>query len=127
MGKIIVTGTPGSGKSTILSKIKVKAKLILLSDEFLKYTTEKGIGDRDKIRYMSYSDISSIRREIIKRFNTMPGDILIDTHATVKRGTKYIPGFSTDDLGAFKDVKALIYIDAHASDIMLRRAMDKTR
>lgn len=127
MAKIIVTGTPGSGKTTVLSKIK-SVKIINLADEMLRLSTEKGVTDRDRLRYMSYQDIAQMRKEVIeKKINQVKEDSLVDTHLTVKKKTRYVPGFSKDDLDSFKGVCALIYIDAHANDIMFRRLTDKTR
>lgn len=127
MAKIIVTGTPGSGKTTILSKIK-SIKIISLAEEMLKLSEVKGVSNRDKLRYMSYTDIADMRRNVIEKvFNKSNFDAIIDTHITVKKGTRYVPGFTTDDLNIFKDVRGLIYIDSHANDIMFRRLTDKTR
>ncbi len=127
MAKIIVTGTPGSGKSTVLSKLK-DVRVISLSEEMLKYTSSKGVTDRDKLRYMSYEDIASVRKEVIQNaINKIEDDALVDTHLTVKKKTRYVPGFSKDDLDSFNDLRGIIYIDAHANDIMFRRLTDKTR
>ncbi len=127
MAKIIITGTPGSGKSTVLSKIN-SIRIISLADEMLKISAEKGVTDRDKLRYMSYSDIASIRKEVIeKKINTVSEDALIDTHLTIKKKTRYVPGFSKQDLDSFTGLCGIIYIDAHANDIMFRRMTDKTR
>lgn len=127
MTKIVVTGTPGSGKSTILSKV-TSIKIVSLADEMLKLAGEKGVTHRDKLRYMSYTDIADERKKVIEQvFNKMKEDAIIDTHITVKKGTRYVPGFTTADLNIFKGVGAFIYIDAHANDIMFRRLTDKTR
>lgn len=127
MAKLIITGTPGSGKSTILSHIK-SAKIISLSEEMLKLTASKGITDRDKIRYMPYSEIAKIRREVIETMvNKVKEDAIVDTHLTVKRKTRYVMGFTQSDLDVFKGLSGIIYVDAHANDIMYRRLTDKTR
>jgi adenylate kinase len=127
MAKIIVTGTPGSGKSTILNNIKI-IRIISLADEMLKRSSINGVVDRDKLRYMSYDEIASIRKDVIlNTINKIDGDLIIDTHLTVKKKTRYVPGFSKFDLDSFKELKGIIYIDAHANDIMFRRLIDKTR
>jgi adenylate kinase len=127
MTKIIVTGTPGSGKTTILSKIK-SVKIFNLADEMLKLSADKGVVNRDKLRYMSYLDIADIRKAVIETvFNPDQEDAIIDTHITVKKGTRYVPGFTTQDLDVFRGVGGFVYIDSHANDIMFRRLTDKTR
>jgi adenylate kinase len=126
MAKIIVTGTPGSGKSTVLAKLS-GIEIVTFSSELLKLLAERGITDRDQVRRVPYPVTVEIRRKAIEKLNSMNGDMLIDTHASVKKGIRYIPGFSTADLGVMEDVKGIIYIDAHANDILLRRILDKTR
>ncbi|HUB92775.1 MAG TPA: AAA family ATPase [Candidatus Saccharimonadales bacterium] len=127
MAKLIVTGTPGSGKTTVLSKIK-NVRIISLSEEMLKLSSQKGVNDRDKLRYMSYSDTAKMRKEVIENvINKIDEDALIDTHLTVKKKARYMPGFSQSDLDSFKGLCGIIYIDAHANDILFRRLADKTR
>ncbi len=127
MGKIIITGTPGSGKSTILSKITVKVKVINMGGEMMKILAEKGITERDRVRHIPYSETVKTRAEVVKRINKIGEDSLIDTHASVKSSIRYIPGFSTADLDELEDIKGVIYIDAHANEIMVRRLTDTTR
>ena len=127
MAKILVTGTPGSGKSTVLEGVKI-IKIISFADEMLKISSANGVIDRDRLRYMTYEEIALIRKSVIENtINRMDEDLLIDTHLTVKKKTRYVPGFSRSDLDMMKDLKGIIYIDAHANDIMFRRLTDKTR
>lgn len=127
MGKIIITGTPGSGKSTVLSRIKAKVRIINMGGEMMKILAEKGITERDKVRYVPYSETVKVRAEVVKRVNRITEDSIIDTHASVKSNIRYIPGFSTSDLGELKGIMGVIYIDAHANEIMVRRLTDTTR
>jgi adenylate kinase len=124
---IVTTGTPGSGKSTILSQIK-GVKIVSLADEMLKVAQgTTGITDRDKLRGMSDEDIVNIRSEALERINRMKDNAIIDTHASVKKGTRYVPGLTIDGLGRLDKVLAIIYIDATAEDILSRRDKDKSR
>lgn len=127
MGKIVITGTPGSGKTTIISLLK-GIKIVNLADEMLKLMSAQNL-NHDKIRYVSdYNQIAALRGQILKDLSSATENMMIDTHTSVKRGTKYIPGFSTTDLDILKkDIKAILYLDAEAGDIMLRRIKDKTR
>ncbi|MEM0200999.1 MAG: AAA family ATPase [Candidatus Micrarchaeaceae archaeon] len=126
MAKVIITGTPGSGKSTIISKIK-KYKIFNIGTEILKRVPDKSIS-RDELRNkLKYHEVLKIRKTVFDELEKVKGNAIIDTHTSVKSGNKYIPGFSKSDLSVMKDVKAIIYIDALAVDILLRRIGDKTR
>ncbi len=125
MGKVIITGTPGSGKTSLLSMLS-NIKVVSLGTEMLESTIGKM--DRDRLRSeLTNVQIKEIRRKALLEIDKIPGDIIIDTHTSIKSGNKYIAGFSEEDMPLLHDVMAIIYIDALASDILLRRAQDKTR
>ncbi len=125
---IITTGTPGSGKSTILSKLDNINK-ISLADEMLRGAQNMAniTGDRDKLHGLSDDEITAIRAEALKRIGGTSENAMIDTHASVKKGTRYVPGITTEGLGTLNKVGAILYIDATAQEIMARRKNDKTR
>jgi adenylate kinase len=126
MAKVIITGTPGSGKSTITSKLK-EYKIYNIGTEMLKHISDKSIS-RDELRSkVKYHEILKVRKAVFDDLEKLKGNIIIDTHTSVKTGKRYIPGFSKADLSVLKDVKAIIYIDALAVDILLRRIGDRTR
>ena len=124
MGKIIITGTPGCGKTTIISNLK-NIRVFNMGTEMMKHTDKK-IG-RDNIRALSKDDIAELRATVFDDINNIKENMIIDTHTSVKRGNRYIAGFSKGDLSMLKDVKAIIYLDASAVEILLRRIHDTTR
>ncbi len=127
MPKLIITGTPGSGKSTIISKLSGNFKIINIGTEMMKYITNKSIL-RDEIRSkLEYNEIALAREKVFDEINKTKGPVIIDTHTSIKSGKKFIPGFSSTDLLSLKNTKAIIYIDAFAVDILLRRIGDRTR
>ncbi|MDE1860285.1 MAG: AAA family ATPase [Candidatus Micrarchaeota archaeon] len=125
---IITTGTPGSGKSTILKQIS-DVKIVSLADEMLSVAQKgsNGLTDRDKLRSLSDEEIVKIRAAALRHINSMRDNSIIDTHASVKKGTRYVPGLTMDGLGSLNRVEAIIYIDATADEIINRRKKDKTR
>jgi adenylate kinase len=129
--KILMTGTPGAGKSTILSLFKKKEKntsITNLGSVMMEVAKEqrKNIKDRDKLRYMDDHDITEVREEALSRIMSHSRNAIIDTHSSVKQGRRYVPGFSMKELGHM-DVDAIIYVDASSDDIIKRRMSDTTR
>lgn len=124
MAKVILTGTPGCGKTTLISRLK-HIRVYNMGTEMMKYTTHKV--ERDKIRALSPQELKDLRKKVFAEINSIKEDLIIDTHTSVKSGNRYVAGLSADDLHVLKDVKAIIYLDAPAVDILLRRVKDHTR
>ncbi len=127
---ILLTGTPGAGKSTILngiSKPSGRFKLLNMGNEMLDIMKEKlGITDRDRIRAIDDKSTILIRNEVMQKIIDEKQDAIIDTHASVKNGRRYRPGFSIAELEKIR-ISAIIYIDASSEEIFNRRKRDKTR
>ncbi len=125
---IIVMGTPGAGKTSILNTLTDTYKVISMGTEVLKLASKMGITDRDDLtERLDPNALKKIRESVLRHINKEPGSIIIDTHATLKKGTMYLPGFSVTELKALRGLKALVYIDAAADEILIRRLKDKTR
>jgi adenylate kinase len=132
MGKILmVVGVQGSGKTTILneiSKIDSKRKIVNIGSEILNAAKVKGqISNRDEIKYMSSFEILLARKAALASISNMDAQIILDTHAYVKGNSRYIPGFSLNEVEGLRELKAIIFIDAFAKDIIERRASDPSR
>ncbi len=129
--KILMTGTPGAGKSTVLALYNKRNKsigIINLGTAMLKVAQEekKGIKDRDRLRYMHDNDIIEIREKALSKIMKEGRNSIIDTHSSVKQGRRYVPGFSMKELGKM-EVDAIIYIDASSDEIIRRRMADSSR
>lgn len=130
MNKIaIVTGTPGAGKSSVIEGVAPNShKVISIGTEMMKIAqNEKEVEDRDLIRKLRSEQITTLRLKACKSIGQMEGNIIIDTHASVKNGPRYVPGFSEKELDYFPNLKAFIYIDSDPREIILRRSSDKHR
>ncbi|MDE1768498.1 MAG: AAA family ATPase [Candidatus Micrarchaeota archaeon] len=127
---ILVTGTAGAGKSTILSKIgknTSKIKIINLGTEMLTILKEKfNITDRDNIRTLDDKNTILVRNAIMQKIIDSKADTIIDTHASIKQGRRYRPGFSIDELQKIR-ISAIIYIDATSEEILERSLSDSSR
>jgi len=128
---VIVLGTQGAGKSTVLSALSGTVRVVNLGDEMLKLAAiDYGINDRDKLRTLpGYAEKSEEwRRKIISDIANGKENVVLDTHASIKSGNRYTPGFTIKDLDALQGhAKGIIYIDASTAEIIGRRAKDKTR
>jgi adenylate kinase len=127
----LVLGTPGAGKTSVLRGVE-GVELFSVGTEMLgEYEKEFGAVDRDQMRRMMiprYADAARIRNAVLRRVVAKTGTVAIDTHASIKAGNSYLPGFSHEDLKLLKDqIKAIIYIDAETKDLIERREKDKTR
>lgn len=121
--KIIVTGTPGSGKTTILSMMH-GIRVVSLGTELQKSINV----ERDMMRsVMPNTKIKELREKVLREIDAIKDDIIIDTHTSIKSGSRYIAGFTKQDTAHLHNVSGIIYIDADADDILMRRATDKTR
>ena len=128
---ILVTGTAGAGKSTILAELPKlggdKLKVINLGTEMLEIAREKfNMTDRDQLRVIDDKTTIAIRNGIMQKIIDSKEDAIIDTHASVKQGRRYRPGFSIDELQKIR-ISAIIYIDATSEEILQRSLNDHSR
>ncbi len=127
----LVFGTSGSGKTTVLARVR-NAKPVSMGTE-LHEAYEKRFGglDRDALRFKeleTYDYLSRARSSILGRLAKRPGTLMLDTHACLKASSGYIPGLSLRDCSLLRgSTKAILYIDAKTKDIISRRKRDKSR
>ncbi len=132
MNKIIIlTGSPGSGKSTLIKGISNKKIKIANIGTLMqkKAETEKYIkkGDRDSIRYLPNKKINELRNFAFSEVSKLKGNIIIDTHASIAVNGKYLSGLPFESIKKLKNIIGFIYIDTNTTEILLRRIKDKTR
>ncbi len=127
---VIVSGSPGAGKSTVIHELANLSgyKIANMGTLMLEHAIKKGYAkDRDSIRCLSPSQIAELRHLSIRDIHYMHGKVIIDTHTSIGEKGRYIPGLPLEALEDLHNVSALIYIDAPAKDIIERRMADKTR
>lgn len=130
MGRIIIfVGTPGAGKSSILKGIKHDGfKLLNIGTEMFEVAKkEYDVSDRDDIRKLGAEAIKNIRNLVFDKIRKDPSDIIIDTHASIRRGTRFVPGFTIDEINSLNDVRTIVYVDSTSRDIIARRNKDLLR
>ncbi|MGC8676012.1 MAG: AAA family ATPase [Candidatus Micrarchaeia archaeon] len=128
---IIVLGTQGAGKSSVLAGVSGTVRVVNIGDEMLKLAAgEYGINDRDKMRQMpGYAEKSEQwRKKIFSGLAAQDGIVIVDTHASIKAANRYTPGLALTDLEAIRgSAAAIVYVDASTEEILKRRESDKTR
>ncbi len=127
---ILVAGSPGAGKTTVLNGVSASfdSKVVNLGTMMLQTAQKLGyVKDRDQLRFMSPKNVTDVRNRSIEEIEKMDGNIIIDTHASIGENGRYLPGLPIRFLEHLGHVKGLVYIDATTKEIMARRTKDKTR
>jgi adenylate kinase len=136
MKKIIVlTGTPGAGKTTVLKKalenLDINVKITNFADNMLAVGEELGLGsDHDAIRKQPVEVQKDLQKKAAEKIaqEAAAGDLLtiVDTHATVRTKEGYLPGLPEWVIVPLKP-KIILVIEADPEEIIGRRNKDQTR
>lgn len=125
--KIIVTGAPGVGKTSIMEGLAESGwKIVNFGSIMLEIAKEKyGIADRDDMRRkIKVSEYKKIQAEAAGRIAGMGGDILVDTHMSIFKNGWYYPGLPVDQLALIKP-DGLLVVEAGLDELRKRREKDK--
>ncbi len=129
MGKIVfVIGSPGAGKSSIISAVKKKYSVVTVGDFMEKAGRAKRlIKHRDEIRYLTPNQQKVLQADAFRQIGKLPGEVVLDTHATVEQHGRFYPGMADQMLRYMKNIVGVVYVDAPVADILKRRKVDKSR
>lgn len=128
MPVVIITGVPGVGKSTVIDAAqKTKGyKVVVYGTEMFNVAKARGlVKERDEMRRLD----PSVQREIQESAAhsiAMMGDVIVDTHCTIKTPRGFLPGIPAWVAQALKP-KQVILVEAPPSDIVKRRNNDPSR
>jgi len=135
---IIVTGIPGTGKTTVCNtavklaeKIGVKINVINYGTVMVETLKEYGENvDRDLMRKADTNFQRKMQKEvaekIAEKIKQLNGITIIDTHMSIKTPEGYMPGLPSHVLQLLKP-EMLVLIEAKPNEISSRRMKDKTR
>lgn len=133
MGVIVVTGTPGAGKSTVLQgalqKLGGECRVVNYGDEMLSAAARKKlVKHRDELRKLPPSVQKKIQRLAAGSIaaKAKKGKIVVDTHCLIKTSKGYLPGLPAWVLEKLMP-EEIILIEADSEEIAGRRASDATR
>jgi adenylate kinase len=132
MKVVVVTGTPGAGKTTVLKGVLKKIKgfdVVNYGDEMFKVARdEKIVAHRDEIRKLHPNLQRKIQKAAAKRIaeKSKIKPIIVDTHCSIKTRKGYLPGLPK---WVIQDLSPgmIILIEAEPSEIMERRKKDVGR
>ncbi|MEM3518911.1 MAG: adenylate kinase [Candidatus Hadarchaeales archaeon] len=132
----VITGVPGSGKSTVvgrtleeLRKEGIEYTVVNYGDVMLELMREKeGITHRDDMRKVPTQRYREIQREAGRRIAQVAKEknVLVDTHCLVKKPEGYYPGLPIWVLEELKP-DLLLIVEAAPEEITRRRVKDADR
>ena len=126
---VILGGLSGVGKSTLLKSIDTSKYVVKNLGDIIEQIV--GEEDKEENRDDFKKQKSSVQMERaaegFRRIDAMDGNIVVDTHVSLKNGPRYTPGLPLNTLKLIPGLKGLIYIVASPHEISSRRANDQTR
>ena len=131
---IIVTGTPGAGKTTVLDKALEKSKgkvsRINYGDFMFEIAKERGVRSRDDMRKLPLHEQRSIQTAAANRIKAQSETsrelIIVDTHSTIKTPNGYIPGMPEWVIKSLQP-SVIVLVETDPKQIAKRRSKDKSR
>jgi adenylate kinase len=135
---VIVTGIPGSGKTTVCSRVEKLAKNAGVEVNVINYGTvmmrllqKHGRGmERDDMRRDNLDTQRKLQKEvagiIVEKMTQLSGLTIVDTHMSIKTPAGYLPGLPSHNLSVLKP-DMLVLVEAEPREISRRRMKDATR
>ncbi|MGC8584809.1 MAG: adenylate kinase [Thermoplasmata archaeon] len=125
--RVVVTGVPGVGKSTVLNMAsrKMGYGIINFGDVMMELANELGIKNRDEIRKLPVEKQREIQKLAAERIGKME-NVFIDTHLSIKTPSGYLPGLPEWVLRAINP-SMIVIIEVDPDIIIKRRERDNSR
>jgi len=135
---IVVTGIPGTGKTTVCNELAKLAKQIGRRVEVINYgTVMVELSDksgkslhRDELRKSKLALQRNLQAEaakiISKKADEVEGEIIVDTHMSIKTVDGYWAGLPSHVLQLLNP-EMLILVEAEPHEVLSRRLKDITR
>ena len=137
---VVVTGIPGSGKSTVCRKLELLAKerginvkVVNYGDVMMEIREQlsiKSIETRDDIRKTNIETQRRLQSLAAKRIADMiketKGYLIVDTHMSILTEDGYLAGLPSHVLEELRP-EIFVLIEASPEEILKRRLKDKSR
>jgi adenylate kinase len=132
--KVILTGVPGVGKTTVVNEALKKLQEEGIGYQSLNFGTfmfevaqkEGIVKDRDQMRTLDKAMQKSLQQRAAQALGKIPGNVLIDTHASVKTPKGYLAGLPEWVLREIMP-DIIILVETDDDQILMRRLTDETR
>jgi len=128
MGVIVVTGIPGVGKTTVMKQAAegLDIEFVTFGTVMIDIAKEMGlVKDRDEMRKLTLEQQKDLQIRSAEKVASM-GNVILDTHCTVKTPKGYMPGLPEWVLKKLKPT-VIVVVEADPDEIYNRRAKDATR
>jgi len=135
MGKrIVITGVPGVGKTTVVNGALEKLREEGISYQSINFGTfmfevasaQKIVSDRDGMRKLPGQVQKEIQRRAAQALAKIEGNVIIDTHCTVKTPKGFLAGLPEWVLRELMP-DMVILVETDEDQILSRRLNDPTR
>jgi adenylate kinase len=132
--KIIITGVPGVGKTTVVNEALKKIKEEGVEYKSINFGTfmfevamnDKTVQDRDQMRTLDRAVQKRLQQRAAQAIAQVQGNVLIDTHASVKTPKGYFAGLPEWVLREIMP-DTIVLVEADDDQILMRRLTDETR
>ena len=127
MGAIVVTGVPGVGKTTVMNAAAEakKLKVVVYGSVMFEIAQKEGVKSRDDMRKLPPEQQRKIQKKAAESIQKM-GDVIVDTHCTVKTPKGYLPGLPAWVLESLNP-SVIVLVEATPAEIFGRRMGDTSR
>lgn len=128
--KMILTGVPGAGKSTICNLLKEKIKglaIINYGDYIFQVAKDlfpEIIKYREDTRKIHRKKYKEIQIEAAKKISQMEENVIIDTHVSLKTPFGFYPGLTPETLNIIEP-DGIIILEFNPKDVLMRREKDR--
>jgi adenylate kinase len=132
--KVIITGVPGVGKTTVVNEALKKLKEEGIEYQSINFGTfmfdvavkENIVKDRDEMRTLDRAVQKKLQQSAGKAIAKVKGNVLIDTHASVKTPKGYMAGLPEWVLREIMP-DIIVLVETDDDQILMRRMTDETR
>ncbi len=132
--KVIITGVPGVGKTTVVNEALKKLKSEGVEYQSINFGSfmfevakkDNVVQDRDQMRTLDRTVQKQLQQRAAQAIAKVTGNVLIDTHASVKTPKGYLAGLPEWVLREIMP-DVIVLVETDDDQILMRRLTDETR